>query len=299
MTDSAAPLRWALFTSATPGGPPGALWDHPLAAGFDYLDLTAWVSVARKLEEACFDVIFWADHSGVHDVYQSSWRTAVREAVQFPSLDPLILAAALASSTTELGFAFSANVIQDHPYAFARKLATVDHLTRGRVAWNIVTSFQPSAWRNLGYERVGSHTDRYGRAEEYLHVIYKLLEGSWADDCVVRDRARRLFAIPDRIRDIHHDGEHYRVPGIHTSEPSPQRVPVLFQAGGSDEGRTFAATHAGRSVFSATLGPFAATDRTIEYYATATPNPRTTGKSPSLSAPVEAPANVYTLNVLI
>jgi long-chain alkane monooxygenase len=142
-------LRFALFTSFCPGGPPGALWNHPQAVDFDYLNVDHWIKLARKLEQAKFDAIFWADHITAHDTYQKSWATAVREAVQFPIADPLLLTAALANSTSELGFTFSANIIQDQPYTFARKLTTLDHLTRGRIGWNIVTAFQPSAWRNM------------------------------------------------------------------------------------------------------------------------------------------------------
>ncbi|MCB1274092.1 MAG: NtaA/DmoA family FMN-dependent monooxygenase [Leucobacter sp.] len=232
------------FTSFAPAGPAGAQWDHPRAREFDYLDLDHWIKLAQALERACFDAFFWADHSGVHDVYQHSYETAVREAMQFPLGDPLALTAALASSTEHLGFAFSSNVIQDHPYSFARRLSTLDHLTRGRIGWNIVTSFQPSAWRNFGFDEVADHTARYEQAEEYVTVLYKLLQGSWQDDAVVRDLERRVYAEPSRVHPIAHEGTYYRVPGIHTNEPSVQRVPVLFQAGTSEDGRAFAARNA-------------------------------------------------------
>lgn len=239
-----APMRFTHFTSFAPAGPPRAMWDHPKSLNFNYLDLDHWIKLARALEEASFDAFFWADHSGVHDIYQGTYDTAVREAMQFPLGDPVMLTAALASATTDLGFAFSANVIQDHPYSFARRLSTLDHLTRGRIAWNIVTSFQPSAWRNLGYDEVPSHASRYERAEEYLQVLYKLLEGSWEDDAVVRDVERRVYADPAKVHEIGHEGTYYRVPGIHTNEPSPQRVPFLFQAGSSEDGRGFSARNA-------------------------------------------------------
>jgi FMN-dependent oxidoreductase (nitrilotriacetate monooxygenase family) len=208
------------------------------------MNLPDWARLAQALEAANFDGIFWADHSGVHDTYQGSWATSVREAVQFPLGDPLLLTAALTSATTDLGFAFSANVIQDHPYAFARRLSTLDHLTKGRVAWNIVTSFQKSAWTNLGFDAVGAHTSRYERAEEYVTVIYKLLEGSWEDDAVVRDVERRVYADPTKVHEIDHEGKYFNIRGIHTNEPSPQRVPLLFQAGSSADGRDFAAQNA-------------------------------------------------------
>lgn len=246
-------LRFAHFTSFDPGGPPGALWSHPSQRAFDYRNLSHWVDLARTLEAARFDCIFWADHSSVHDVYLGSWKPTVREAVQFPLLDPLMLTAALASATQHLGFAFSANVIQDHPYPFARRLATLDHLTEGRIGWNIVTSFQPSAWRNLGHDKVDDHHDRYERADEFVEVIYKLLDGSWDDDAVIRDIESKVYADPERVHEIQHQGKYYRVPGIAPSEPSPQRLPVLFQAGSSDDGRAFSAKHA-EAVFFAPYG---------------------------------------------
>ncbi len=224
-------LRFNYFSSFTPSGSSSAPWYHPQSASFDYLNLEHWTQLAKKLESGMFDAIFWADHSGVHDVYQGSYATAVREAVQFPTADPLALTAALAGSTTNLGFVFSSNVIADHPYAFARRLTTLDHLTRGRVSWNIVTSFQPSAWQNLGFEKLPPHADRYARAEEFVTVVYKLLEGSWEDDAVLRDTRNRIFADPSKVHPVAHSGEIFQVPGIHVSQPSIQRLPVLFQAG--------------------------------------------------------------------
>lgn len=248
------PLRFCLFSAFTPGGPVGAPWHHPGAAGFDYLNLDHQTKLAQSLEAACFDAIFWADFSGVHDLYEGSPKTSIREAVQFPLGDPLLLTAALAGATENLGFAFSANVIQDPPYAFARRVATLDHLTRGRVAWNIVTSYQASAWRNLGYDTMEGHAERYARAQEYVDVVHKLLVESWDEGAVVRDVDRRVYAEPDRVHSIDHMGPRYRVPGIGLTEPSPQRMPVLFQAGSSDDGRDFSARNA-EAVFVATRNP--------------------------------------------
>lgn len=244
MATQAPRMLFTHFTSFAPAGPAGAQWNHPKSRNFDYLNVDHWIRLAKALEDARFDAIFWADHSGVHDVYQGSYDTAVREAVQFPLGDPLMLTAALASATSDIGFAFSANMIQDHPYSFARKLTTLDHLTRGRIGWNIVTSFQPSAWANFGYDEVAPHAERYAQAEEYVEVLYKLLQGSWDDDAVVRDLEQRIFADPSKVHPIGHDGEFYRVPGIHNNEPSVQRVPVLFQAGTSEDGRNFSSRHA-------------------------------------------------------
>ncbi len=246
-------MRFAMFGTLTPAPSPPSHWHHPKAIDFDYLNLDHWISLARALEDAKFDCLFWADHTGVHDTFGDSYESALQLSLQFPIGDPILLAAALASSTSELGFAFSANVIQHHPYIFARMLTTLDHFSRGRIAWNVVTSFQKSAWANLGHDQVEPHAMRYGRAEEYIDVIYKLVEGSWEDGAVIRDAERRIFADPDKVHPIHHSSPLYQVPGIHSLEPSPQRLPVIFQAGGSDEGRDFAAKHA-EAIFAATSG---------------------------------------------
>ncbi|RHW26218.1 LLM class flavin-dependent oxidoreductase [Nocardioides immobilis] len=238
------PLRFALFTTNSPSGFPGSPWSQPLARDHDYRSLDSWMDLARKLEAARFDTIFWADHSGVYDTYEGSRDATVRQAVQFPINDPSALVSALATVTEHLGFAFSANVIQEPPFSFARRVATLDHLTKGRVAWNIVTSFQMSAWRNVGHETVAGHAERYARAADYVDVVYKLLEGSWEDRAVVRDLTTGIYADPSAIHSIDHVGEFYSSAGPAVTEPSPQRLPVLFQAGSSSDGRAFAARNA-------------------------------------------------------
>jgi len=181
-------------------------WNQPLAVDHDYRSLKSWMDLARALEEARFDAIFWADHSGVYDTYEGSRDAAVRRSIQFPTNDPSALVPALASVTDHLGLVFSANVIQEPPYTFARRVATLDHLTEGRVAWNIVTSFQRTAWRNVGFEELATHAQRYARAEEYTDVVYKLLEGSWEDRAVVRDVESGIYADPTAVHSIGHEG---------------------------------------------------------------------------------------------
>ncbi|CAM5686316.1 monooxygenase [Streptomyces purpurascens] len=155
-----------------------------------------------------------------------------------------MLVAALAHATEHLGLAFTQSVLQEPPYNFARRLSTLDHLTKGRVAWNIVTSYLESAAKGLGLDGLPLHDERYERAEEYTDVLYQLLEGSWEESAVLRDRERRVYADPARIHDVRHEGRFYRVNGPHLSEPSPQRTPILFQAGSSERGREFAARNA-------------------------------------------------------
>jgi FMN-dependent oxidoreductase (nitrilotriacetate monooxygenase family) len=220
------------------------LWGRADTRQLEYATLDPWLDLARILERGCFDALFLADVVGVYDNYKGGPETSIREGMQIPVNDPSLLIPAMAAVTEHLGFAFTGSILSDHPYTFARRLSTLDHLTRGRVAWNIVTSYLPGAARNLGFDDLPRHDDRYDRGDDYLEVIYKLLEASWDDDAVVRDPVGGVYADPARVRTIDHVGPYYQVPGPHLCEPSPQRTPVLFQAGSSDRGREFAARHA-------------------------------------------------------
>jgi long-chain alkane monooxygenase len=219
-------------------------WVRPDTRQLEYNRLDAWVELAQILERGKFDALFLADVVGTYDSYGGNRDAAVEEGLQIPVNDPSLLIPAMASTTENLGFAWTASVLQEHPFSFARRVSTLDHLSQGRVAWNIVTSYLNNAARNLGYGSLPDHVDRYRRAEEYVQVLYKLLEGSWEDDAVVRDVERGVYADPTKVHDIDHVGEFYDVVGPHLSEPSPQRTPVLFQAGASEQGREFAARNA-------------------------------------------------------
>lgn len=150
----------------------------------------------------------------------------------------------MAAVTKNIVFGITASTTYDSPYGHARRFSTVDHYAEGRVAWNIVTSYLDSAARNFGLNTQVEHDERYRIAEEYMEVLYKLWEGSWSDDAVVEDREHDLYARPERVRQIHHKGKYFNVPGPHLCEPSPQRTPFLFQAGTSKAGKDFAARHA-------------------------------------------------------
>ncbi len=181
---------------------------------------------------------------GTYDVYGGSNEAAIRHGAQVPVNDPLLLVSAMALVTENLGFGVTAGTAYEHPYPFARRMSTLDHLTNGRVGWNVVTGYLPSAARNMGHDDQLQHDDRYDHADEYLEVLYKLWEGSWEDDAVIRDRASGVFTDPSKVHEIRHQGKHFTVPGIHLSEPSPQRTPVIYQAGASKRGIGFAAENA-------------------------------------------------------
>jgi len=220
------------------------LWKHPADRADHYKDIEYWTELAKLLERGRFDGIFIADVLGTYDVYGGSNEGAIRHGAQVPVNDPMMLVSAMAYVTENLGFGITAGTAYEHPYPFARRMTTLDHLTKGRVGWNVVTGYLPSAARNMGHDDQMEHDDRYDYADEYLEVLYKLWEGSWEDDAVVADRETGVFTDPSKVHEIGHQGKHFTVPGIHISEPSPQRTPVIFQAGASSRGIAFAAENA-------------------------------------------------------
>src|SRR6218665_2498274 len=209
--------------------------------------LDSWLDLARTLERGKFDAIFFADIPGIYSNYQESSDLYIKEALQFPNLDPAVLIPALAKVTDHLGLVLTSSVLQEPPFIFARKMSTLDHYTNGRVGWNIVTSPATNAYANLNYGHWAdpqTRDERYVIAEEYLEVVYKLWEGSWDDGAVIEDKVNGIYADPGKIHKIHHQGERFQVEGPHLTPPSPQRTPFLFQAGQSGWGRDFAARHA-------------------------------------------------------
>ncbi len=237
-------IRFNAFDMSCVGHQSPGLWAHPRDKSWKYKDLEYWTDLAQTLELGVFDGIFIADVLGVYDVYKGSAYHAIQQGAQIPVNDPLQLVPAMAVVTKHLGFGITASMSFEHPYPFARRMSTIDHLTKGRVGWNIVTSYLDSGARNLGQSTQVAHNDRYDVADEYLEVLYKLWEGSWEDGAVVRDREARIFAHPEKVHEIGHKGRFFEVPGYHLSEPSPQRSVVIYQAGASSRGKAFAAEHA-------------------------------------------------------
>ena len=237
-------ISFNLFEMNTVGHISHGLWVHPANNRHRFNDLDFWVEQAKLLEAGLFDAVFLADVIGAYDGYRGGPETALREAVQIPNNDPLLVIPAMAAVTKHLAFAATFSTTYEPPFAFARRASTLDHLTKGRFGWNVVTSYLPNAARNFGLADEIGHDDRYELADEYLDVLYKLWEGSWDDDAVICDRDNRVYTDPSRVRAIDHVGPNFSVAGPHLSEPSIQRTPVIFQAGSSDRGRSFAAKHA-------------------------------------------------------
>ncbi len=220
------------------------MWGRSDTRQVEYKSLDPWIELVQLLERGKFDALFLADVAGIYDTYGGGPDAALRTGMQVPVNDPAMLISAMATVTSDLGLAFTSSVLSEHPYTFARKMSTLDHLTNGRVGWNIVTSYLPGAAVNLGYADLPDHDERYDRADDFMDVVCKLWEQSWEDDAVVCDAEHGVYTDPSKVHTIDHVGPYYSVPGPHICEPSPQRTPLLFQAGTSERGREFAARHA-------------------------------------------------------
>jgi FMN-dependent oxidoreductase (nitrilotriacetate monooxygenase family) len=219
-----------------------AAWRHPLASPLPLTDIRYTEGLARKAEASLFDSLFLADVLGL-------WNDV--ESTPFNWLEPITTLAAIAAMTNRIGLIATCSTTYTEPYNLARQFASLDHISCGRIGWNIVTTWSPQAGSNFGGIGQVSHADRYERAEEYMAVV-KGLWDSWADDAVLDDRAGGRYAERTRVRAINHAGPHYQVQGPLNMPRAPQGRPVFVQAGSSDTGKHFAARHA-EAVFTAHL----------------------------------------------
>ncbi|HEX5455326.1 MAG TPA: LLM class flavin-dependent oxidoreductase [Stellaceae bacterium] len=217
-----------------------ASWRHPATSPLPLTDIRYYQDLAQRAERAKFDSMFLADQLALGEDASQAARTW---------LEPITVLAALAVSTSHIGLIATASTTYTEPFNLARQFASIDHISRGRAGWNIVTSWLAAAARNFGGAAQVTHEDRYARAEEFMAVVRGLWD-SWAADAVLDDREAGLYARADRIRPIDHRGDFYQVAGPLNMPRCPQGRPVLVQAGSSDTGRRFAARHA-EAVFTA------------------------------------------------
>ena len=219
-------------------------WAHPKStqgAEFPYPEF--WQEIARTLERGTFDGLFLADSFAPYDIYKDSIDPTIRYGVIVPQHDPVVLIPAMALATRQLGFAVTMSTNAYHPYVLARIMASLDHLTRGRVGWNVVTGVSRAEYRNLGMDEWIPHDERYERAEEYVDLCYRLWQ-SWEPDAVVMDRASGVYADPSKVHRVDFEGKYFKCAGPLVAMASPQGRPVIVQAGSSGRGRDFAAKHA-------------------------------------------------------
>jgi FMN-dependent oxidoreductase (nitrilotriacetate monooxygenase family) len=237
-------LMFNIFTMNTVSHVNQGMWRHPDNKTVRHNELATWIELAQLAERGLFDTIFLADGAGLGGDFGGDWAIYPERGLMFPIGDPLMVLPAMAHATEHLGFIVTSAPIQHPPYSFARSMATLDHLSGGRIGWNVVTNASANAHRNVGLDGLIEHDERYAIAEEYLEVVYKLWEGSWDDDAVVMDVEKGVYADPAKVHKINHEGKYFRCEGPLQLVPSPQRTPMLFQAGGSEVGRTFGARHA-------------------------------------------------------
>ncbi|CCH44197.1 putative monooxygenase [Wickerhamomyces ciferrii] len=222
-------------------------WRHPKDTSSRLgHSVDAWIEYAQLAEKGKLNAVFIADHLALFDNYKgpNNYEIPAQEGLNVARIEPFSLVSALATHTENIGFGITASTVSEHPYHFARRLATADHLSKGRVGWNIVSSYLSGVGRQLLNGELPPHDERYVKTSEYLDVVYDLLLSSWRDDAVLEDKENGVFIPPDRIREVNHKGKYFDVPGPSIFQPTPQRFPLIIQAGSSSSGLEFAAENA-------------------------------------------------------
>ncbi len=268
-------MHFAQFLMHSPTYHSLAMWRHPSTAPhYDWARPELYQHIAQVCERGKLDMVFFADVSFISDTFTGSLDPAIRYATQAPNHDPTPLLSWIGAGTSKIGLGGTFSISHQHPFYVARLWATLDHLTRGRAAWNVVTSINHNESANYG-EELMAHDLRYERAEEFIEVCIKLWN-SWEPDAVVMDRARGIFADPAKVHRIEHEGRFFKSRGPLNVVHSPQNGPAIIQAGASGKGRAFAARHA-EAIFA--IQPFA--EGAAEYYADVKGQMENQGRDPA------------------
>ncbi|VUC35960.1 unnamed protein product [Clonostachys rosea] len=248
MSQASSPKKKRIYLNAfdacTVGHTSPGQWRNPIDRSSDKRDLDYWLQTAKLLEKGKFLSYFLADTVGGFDVYKSSRDPAIKIASEFPVTDPFVPISAMAAVTKSLSFGVTASTSYERPFLLARRFSTLDHFTKGRIGWNIVTSWNKASALAMGLTDIILHDERYNAADELMDLLYKLWESSIADDAVVKDKVSETYIDPSKVRTIKHEGKYHRLESPFIVDPSPQRTPFLFQAGTSPAGSAFAAKHA-------------------------------------------------------
>jgi len=242
-------LHLAWFGIAGPGGSAGD-WKRS-TNGYDWRYPEIYQDIASICERAKFDMVFFADQYGIPQVYGGNWDHPLKAGVWAPCHDPLPILGALSASTSRIGLVATLSTTFYPPYLLARLLASLDHFSRGRIGWNVVTSTKKSAAQNFGQDDIVEHDERYDIADEYMALCHELW-GCWAPDALVMDRERDIFADPAKVHAIDFKGKYFKSLGVLNVPASPQGHPVIVQAGGSPRGQRFAAQHAEMAIINKT-----------------------------------------------
>ena len=235
-------LHFGLFENAQANDSGRATWRHPDNQRDQYDTLEYWTRLAKICEEGGLDFLFLADAWGWAEVNGVRPDIASVEGLDLPRLDPFIVASAILAHTKQLGVVMTGSTLLEQPYAFARRMATLDQLSGGRTGWNIVTTgTADTAVKAFGVPMV-AHDERYEMADDFVRLVYKLWEGAWEPDALTKDK-QGDFADPAKVHTIMHEGPYFTSEGYGNSSYSPQGTPVLFQAGASPAGRSFGGRH--------------------------------------------------------
>ncbi|MFM9941484.1 MAG: LLM class flavin-dependent oxidoreductase [Hyphomicrobiaceae bacterium] len=242
-------MSLALLVDQATGNHP-ASWLHPDTNAAGSTDIDHYRALAQLAEQGKFDLFFIADTPATRTENFQAWS---RFPMYMNALEPVTVLTALAGATSRIGLGGTVSTSFSEPYNVARQFASLDHISAGRAAWNVVTSANDYAARNFGHAKLAPHAQRYERAGEFVDVVQKLWN-SWDDDAFVRDRKRGLYFDPDRMHVVHHEGKFFKVDGALNIERPPQGHPVISQAGASDTGRELAARTA-EVVFASAAAP--------------------------------------------
>lgn len=234
------PIHLAAFLIAGPIAHSHALWRHPRTElGFFQPEL--YQKIARILEQGKFDLVFFADRLAVSDRYGHHLEIGVQYGDQDAArLDPVPVLAMMAAGTQSLGLGATCSTTYSHPYHLARSFATLDHLTKGRVAWNVVTSVNDAEAQNFGFDQHLNHEQRYDRADEFLELTFKLWD-SWQANALIFNRETGILADATQVHYVNHQGSWFKSRGPLNVPQTPQKRPVIIQAGSSGRGKEFAA----------------------------------------------------------
>ncbi|MGU3498544.1 LLM class flavin-dependent oxidoreductase [Mycobacterium sp. C31M] len=213
-------------------------WRHP-ATEHNYLDASYYAKIGRQLEEGCFDLMFFDDRLAMPGIYGGSVAEAVKYGARPVKLDLSVVLGVLAQATSRIGLGATYSTTYYAPFHVARTFASLDHLSRGRAAWNVVTSVNDSEAQNYGLESHLGHDERYDRADEFLDVVAGLWD-TWEADAILHDRENGIYADPTKVHELNHVGQYFSARGPLTVPRTPQGRPVILQAGSSGRGRDFA-----------------------------------------------------------
>jgi long-chain alkane monooxygenase len=240
-------LHIGLFDNPQANDTGTALWRHPENERYHFDRLSYWTEIAGICEDAKLDFLFLADAWGWAEVNGRRPEICSLEGLELPRLDPAIIAAALVPETKHIGLVITAATMVEQPYSLARRLATVDQISEGRMGWNVVTTGNAETAAAAFGRPMVAHDDRYDMADDFMEVVYKLWEGCWEPDAIKVDK-HGVYADPAKVHRIDHDGPYFSSHGYGNSAATPQGTPLLFQAGSSPRGRRFGATH-GECIF--------------------------------------------------